>query len=300
MAAYSATRDRRPRFTVPADSITLAESFNLDPDQVLDPESLVPALPGPSGSGRGTATSTSSAGPSSSAANPVDVPATSHFYGEQLIALLAVAKQPHHRIRLNAEFKSDLMLWQTFATRWNGSSLFIPHGPADVTITSDASGSWGCGAWYGTRWFQLKWEGQIQSASITVKELLPIIIASVIWGPHFSGKRVLSNCDNSAVVTILNSRYTREKQLMQLLRSLFFLEAYFQFQLSATHIPGVQNVCADDLSRNRLPAFREKVPHADKYPSHIPSSLMQWLLLPGTEWTSPTWMQQFSSFVRKE
>lgn len=77
MAAYSATRDCRPRFTVPADSITLAESFNLDPDQVLDPESLVPALPGPSGSGRGTATSTSSAGPSSSAANPVDVPATS-------------------------------------------------------------------------------------------------------------------------------------------------------------------------------------------------------------------------------
>ena len=31
MASYSATRGHRPRFTVPADSITLAESFNIGP-----------------------------------------------------------------------------------------------------------------------------------------------------------------------------------------------------------------------------------------------------------------------------
>ena len=53
------------------------------------------------------------------------------------------------------------------------------------------------------RLFQLKWEGQMQSAHITVKELVPITIASVIGGSHFHGKRVLSKCDNSAVVTIL-------------------------------------------------------------------------------------------------
>ena len=138
------------------------------------------------------------------------------------IALLAVAKQPHHRIHLNAEFKSDMTWWKTFATHWNGSSLFIPQGPPKITIISDASGAWGCGAWYDSRWFQLKWEGHIQSAHITVKELVPIIIASVIWGPHFHGKRVLSNCENSAMVTILNSRYSRDNTLMQLSCCLFF------------------------------------------------------------------------------
>ena len=82
-------------------------------------------------------------------------------------------------------------------------SVFIQHGPPEITITSDASVSWGCGAWYNTKWFHLQWEGQIHSTHISVKELMPIIIAAVIWGPYFHGKRVLSNCDNSAVVTIL-------------------------------------------------------------------------------------------------
>ena len=70
---------------------------------------------------------------------------------------------------------------------------------------------------------------------------------------------------NSAVVTILNSRYSRDKELMQLLRCLFFMEVYFQFQLSATHIPSVLNVYADDLSYNCIPAFREVLPHADHF-----------------------------------
>ena len=73
-----------------------------------------------------------------------------------------------------------------------------------INLGSDASGSWGCGppygrewfqlkwaghrcirilgcgALYGREWFQLKWAGQGRSSeqNITVKELLPIVIAS--------------------------------------------------------------------------------------------------------------------------
>ena len=110
---------------------------------------------------------------------------------------------------------------------------------------------------------------------------------------------MLSNCDNSAVVTIFNSK---KKQLMQLLRSLFFfLEAYFQFQLYQPPILRKYKKCVLTTYPviAYLYAFREIVPHADKNPSHIPSFFMQWLLLPGTEWTSPSWMQQFSSFSER-
>ena len=43
----------------------------------------------------------------------------------QVISLLTVAKQPHHRIRLNAGFRADIMLWKTFAAHWNGAALVI-------------------------------------------------------------------------------------------------------------------------------------------------------------------------------
>jgi hypothetical protein len=215
------------------------------------------------------------------------------------IALLSIAKQKHHHIRLNAEFRSDMLWWKLFAEKWNGISLIIPSCPSDVTITSDASGTWGCGAWCDKLWFQLKWDSVTTQKHIAVKELIPILIAAFIWGPLWHGKRVTSNCDNSAVVAVLNSRYSRETHLMQLLRCLFFVEASYQFYLSASHIPGRLNDCADDLSRNRLSAFQAKMPDAQPYSIPIPSSLLQWLLQPKETWTSPSWIQQFTTFLKK-
>lgn len=133
-----------------------------------------------------------------------------------------------------------------------------------------------------------------------VKELIPIIIATLVWGPDFAGKRLLASCDNAAVVSVLNSRYSRDKDLMQLLRCLFFIEAYYHFSLSAHHIAGTRNVWADDLSRNRLAAFKTKVPHADPYPTPLPPPLLQWLINPNLDWTSPSWMQQLTIFVKRE
>ena len=121
-----------------------------------------------------------------------------------------------------------MMWWKTFAAQWNGISLVVPQGPPDITITSDTSGAWGCGAWGGHRWFQLQREENIQHKHIAAKELIPILTAVFLWGPHLHGKKVMSNCDNLAAVSVLNSRYSGDKDLMQLLRWLFFLEAYFQ------------------------------------------------------------------------
>ena len=172
-------------------------------------------------------------------------------FPRQAIALLSVASKSFHHIRLNQDFRADLLWWKTFASQWNGATLICDlesHQP--VVVTSDASGSWGCGAWCDHRWFQLQWDQQSRDKQIAVKELLLVIIASAIWGHEWAGRRVVSNCDNQAVVVVLNSRGSREKDLMQLLRCLFFLEAHFQFQISATYLPGVLNECVDDLSRN--------------------------------------------------
>ena len=172
-------------------------------------------------------------------------------------------------------------------------------GPPDIMITSDASGSWSCEAWSQQKWFQLQWAESIQNKHISVKELVPIVIAIHICGHQFVGKTVLSNCDNSAVVSVLTSRTSKDKDMMPLLRCLFFLEAYFQFHLVARHIPGTSNDCTDDLSRNRLCVFCAKAPQANTYPTPIPSLVQHWLLKPQVDWTSPNWIQQFNTFVRR-
>ena len=62
------------------------------------------------------------------------------------ISLLSIAKRPHYHIRLNYEFKSNLMWWKAFGSHWNGASLLIaPQSMPQVMLTSDASGVWGCG-----------------------------------------------------------------------------------------------------------------------------------------------------------
>ena len=204
------------------------------------------------------------------------------------------AKQRHHHIQLNAEFRSDMMWWRIFATHWNGAIL-----PASrkLSITSDASGAWGCGAWHETEWFQVAWDNESQKLHIAAKELIPIVIGAVVWGSTWNS--IVAYCDNSAVVTVLNRRYCQDKAMMQLLQCLFFIEAHLQFQLSAVHVAGLHNDLADDLSRSRLPLFLKKKPDATTDSSVIPTSLLQGLL-GNRDWSSPTWMQQFTTFVLRE
>ncbi len=66
----------------------------------------------------------------------------------RMIYLSMVAKEPHHRIRLNRAFRSDLQWWVSFLHEWNGLSMMssVMRRPPTATITSDASGNWGCGA----------------------------------------------------------------------------------------------------------------------------------------------------------
>ena len=218
---------------------------------------------------------------------------------KRAIALLSTTRSRHHHIRLNKEFKSDLAWWKYFATPWNGVSLIVNQASPERVVTSDASGSWGCGAWHEELWFQITWDERTDNWHIAAKELVPIIVAAVVWGDKWTGNRVIARCDNEAVVAVINSRYATDRTLMQMLRCLFFIEAHFQFSLSASHLPGVHNDLADDLSRNNVPSFLRKMPKVSPTPTVIPNSLLQWLLHPNLDWTSPSWTTLFNTSVRR-
>ncbi|KAL5510570.1 hypothetical protein EMCRGX_G006135 [Ephydatia muelleri] len=96
----------------------------------------------------------------------------------RMIALLQQYRNKYHPIRLNHGFRSDLHWWASFAAQWNGTS-YIATG-VQVRFATDASGNWGCGAWHQRSWFQWKWDDVTRLLAIAVKELLPIILATLV------------------------------------------------------------------------------------------------------------------------
>lgn len=99
-----------------------------------------------------------------------------------LIDASTTVDELEHWVHLNASAGADIAWWHTFLQAWNGISVMSPSA-ATTCITSDASGSWGCGATYANLWFQVEWPAEWSSVSITPKELVPIVIATALWGP---------------------------------------------------------------------------------------------------------------------
>ena len=98
----------------------------------------------------------------------------------RLIDLAGTVKQLHYWVRINSEARADLRWWDAFLESWNGKSIIntLVSRPPAIQLTSDASGSWGCGAIWRCNWFQWKWSRKWEEISIAPKELLPILLAS--------------------------------------------------------------------------------------------------------------------------
>ena len=209
----------------------------------------------------------------------------------RMIELERVPKRPHHFVRLNTSFRADLRWWRVFIDCWNGVSV-IP-GPArdEVVVTSDASGSWGCGAWTQDSWLQYKWPDNCDF-HISFKELFALVLAAAVWGRGWNGSMVQWRCDNQAAVRVLSTRCCCDAPMMHLLRCLFFYEAHHHFSVGGVYVPGKENDLADDLSRDRHLSFLSKAPHMDKTPTPVPDQLPMLLLGQGN-WMCPRWTRTF-------
>ena len=210
----------------------------------------------------------------------------------RLINLSTGTRSLNRCIRLNGECRSDIGWWYTFLPQWNGISMLWDGQKEhpDHQAWSDASGSWGCGAYWGSRWLQFPWSEEARGWSISVKEMVPVMWGCFVWGERWRGGVVRWNCDNLAVVEVITRGSSKDGHLSHILRCIHFAEAKYSFTLVANHVAGVDNDKADDLSRNRLSSFLSKVPEADGYPTVVPQWLQQLGWVSG-EWTNKTWVR---------
>ena len=103
---------------------------------------------------------------------------------------------------------------------------------------TDASGSIGCGGFQQTgHWFMLALPCDLHR-SIAALELIPVVVAAMLWGDNWHGKLVCFHSDNEAVVSILNNGHTQDAALTHLMQCLAFLAAFHGFHL-------VQSTCQE-------------------------------------------------------
>ena len=198
-----------------------------------------------------------------------------------MIDLTRNVKKPHHHIKLNTGFFKDLEMWKQFVINWNGANFFLSSTwqVSDcLQLHTDASGALGYGGIFESRWFLVTWQPHQQlgtpGISIAWQELFAIIVACQIWGELLQEKRIIFNCDNEAVVSMINTKRSRAPKAMDLIRRLTLLTMQYNFYIRAQHIPGKRNEIADSLSRFQHQRFTQLAPHADPNPCSIPTFLL--------------------------
>ena len=146
-----------------------------------------------------------------------------------------------------------------------------------VHVYTDASGRYGCGGvGLPQRWFfQLQWGPSWSDVDISVKELVPIVLAAALWGRYWQNLHIRFHSDNMAVVSVLQRNSAATLAAHHLLRSLYFYAAIYQFEYSVEHVPGALNSAADALSRGNLPVFHSLVSQASR--TEVPAAISRML-----------------------
>ena len=167
-----------------------------------------------------------------------------------------------------------LKVWKEFLVNFNGKCFFLEDRfiSADLLqLYTDASGSMGYGAVFQQSWFYGEWDENWEYINIKVKELYPIVLALELWGNKLQNKSVMFNCDNEALVFVLNKQSSKDPQIMYLVRRLVLLSLSFDILFKSTHLPGRCNVLSDALSRLQVSKFRSMLPEADILPTCVPA-----------------------------
>ena len=118
--------------------------------------------------------------------------------------------------------------------------------------------------------------------------MLPIVLATAMWGNQWRGNTVLCQCGNAAVVAAINSGWCKNKHTMHLLRSLYLFEAAYQVRLLTEHIKGSHNELADAISHNNHQKLLSNFTSVQQVPNAVHPQLRQALVDQPVNWISQT------------
>ncbi|KAK3101647.1 hypothetical protein FSP39_005170 [Pinctada imbricata] len=147
---------------------------------------------------------------------------------------------------VNSDMKSDLLWW---IENVSSQQRKIDHGQCDLTIYSDASMS-GWGAVMNDTHIGGRWSNSESENHINYLELLACFFALKSFCKLHSGIYVKIMMDNTTAVSYVNNMGgITSLKLDRLAKDLWLWCIERNIWISASHIPGETNVCADHKSR---------------------------------------------------
>ena len=168
---------------------------------------------------------------------------------------LGAARSWSATVSLSHQAQTDLNLFLERIQNWNGNHLSTPD--PDITVTTDVSDyGWGMTTSSGTtaRGF---WS-RPATMHITEKELTAVLLALRTLRraePQLvQNKTILVKSDSIATVCQLNKLGGKSEALTMVTRRINALTRDIKATITAQHMPGVQNLEADRLSRMRDPS----------------------------------------------
>ena len=135
----------------------------------------------------------------------------------------------------------------------------------------------GFGGVFGRYWMKGSWWNFVKDfdPSIEYLELYALVVTVDLWAKHFANKRVLIFCDNEAVVHMVNQTSARCENSMVLIRLLVLTSIKFNCRIFVHQVPGIQNILADPLSRNKMTKFWQEASKLNmkRKPSPLPDKM---------------------------
>lgn len=143
---------------------------------------------------------------------------------------LSQVYKKHHYITISKTLRDNMEVSVKFISEFNGTKLF-PYtsmhwstgDTLQILVSSDRSGSFGCGVVLGSHWTflqrPLEWSFE-DRRDLTYLVLVPVALAIQILGSKLQSKKNIMHIDNIAVVQIINQKTSKSSRVMSLLRPL--------------------------------------------------------------------------------
>ena len=196
------------------------------------------------------------------------------LFVNRILAVLKLAPAKGY-INLTQDFGKDIAWFNAFLLQFNGRIFFSKELQKPINnVFLDAS-LVGLGGVWNNKVYQclVPIIDLNYNVSIVHFEMINILLALRLWASEFNSKCLHVYCDNSAVVSILNTGKGLDPLLLAMARNIWLLVATQDIDLTVLHIPGKHNNIADLLSRWHLPGTDRNKLH-----SYVPDP--QWQLVP--------------------
>ena len=178
-------------------------------------------------------------------------------------------------ITVNQDMRADIAMWSIFLKNFNGTSVITKFNVCDssaMNLFSDASNA-GFAGTFGSRWIQGSWNPKWQSLNIAVRELYPIVAIMGMFGHLCQNQSLIFQCDNQAIVAVINKQSSKNPTIMKLLRPLILNLMLNNIKFKAVYITSEDNVLADAISRFQEDAQLLKNYGMKDSPTQVPHHL---------------------------